>query len=191
MTAMTYDPRNFQQDALRTEAPVSEEARKRVVRCYEIIKDAMEDAAANGEVLDKMKRYAFYLKEDDDLLEDLLPTYPTGAKRERIEQVFRLLHAWVGVQGEVGELATPILDYIENDTPLNKLNIEEEAGDILWFLNLALATVGSDLLTVMEALIRKLKERHDKKFSQAAALGERDKARELQGFANTPEVPLP
>lgn len=180
-TNAQFDMQDYKLLALRTKAPVTEKHLKQLVRSYEWIKDSLEESRDQGLLIDKLKKYAFYGKDDDDLVEQLLPTYPVGEKAERIKQCLDLLHGLVGIIGECGELAETVLGHIEDDLPLDITNVREEGSDILWFLNLILAFAGTDIPSIGRANINKLKFRHPKAFAVVEHV-DRNKPAELFGF---------
>lgn len=91
---------------------------------------------------------------------------------ERIGTVenIRLLHALLGLCSEVGEFADQLKKHIFYGKPLDKVNLSEESGDLLWYLALAsnvpgMRSIGDN----METNIAKLKARYGDKFSEYAA----------------------
>src|ERR1700757_1173035 len=58
---------------------------------------------------------------------------------ERISTVesIRLIHAALGLASEVGEFADALKKAIFYGKPLDKVNLSEESGDLLWYLALA------------------------------------------------------
>lgn len=81
-----------------------------------------------------------------------------------------LLHSAIGISTEGGELADNLKRTIFYGEDLDVGNLIAEAGDLLWYIQLALATVGSSL---DEALIKnnlKLRKRYGDKFSEDAAI---------------------
>lgn len=73
-----------------------------------------------------------------------------------------LLHMAVGVSGESGELLDAIKKYSIYGKTLDRENIKEEAGDILFYLNNILLNVGFTLEEVLEHNIDKLSKRYAK-----------------------------
>lgn len=82
----------------------------------------------------------------------------------------RFNHAVIGMMGEVGELASILEKWIYYGQELNKDKIEEEAGDLLWYVAQLLNAAGLSLQTVMERNIIKLRIRYPDKFSELKAL---------------------
>ena len=73
-----------------------------------------------------------------------------------------LLHMAVGVSGEAGELLDAIKKHTIYGKQLDRENIKEEAGDILFYLNNILLNVGFTLEEVIEQNISKLSKRYAK-----------------------------
>lgn len=87
----------------------------------------------------------------------------------------RLLHAVMGLTGEVGETADAIKKHILYNKPLDKTNIKEEAGDILWYMALLLDEVGSSFEEVMQMNHDKLEKRFPGGFTEKLAQQRLDK----------------
>ena len=82
----------------------------------------------------------------------------------------RAMHGSIGLCTEVGELQDAIKKHLIYGKKLDKVNIIEECGDVLWYLALVLDSVGSDLTDAKERNIRKLSVRFPEKFTQDQAL---------------------
>jgi NTP pyrophosphatase (non-canonical NTP hydrolase) len=161
-----YDMTRYQDDALRTEASTSPETLSRLVRAYEMFSEFVRQQKDDGEVLDRVKKYVFYGVDDDELIEQMImPTYPTGDKKERIQQCARLFHALIGIMSDLGELCENVDNYIENGGQFNYKNLIEEGGDILWFLNLLCSFAKIDVPKMAAINISKLKSRFPHKFT--------------------------
>lgn len=176
---MKYDMTDYRNEALATEAPITPEVKQRVVRCYDILKEYMQECQHDGQILNQLKAFAFYGKPCSEIEEQLSPLYPTGAKRERIEQCVQLLHGIIGIMAEMPEILEAILKYLEEDKPLDMVNLREEVGDFLWFANLIAVFSGSNLVEIAERNIAKLKQRHPSKF-QLLTHDNRDLGKERQ-----------
>lgn len=73
-----------------------------------------------------------------------------------------LLHMAVGVSGESGELLDAIKKHTIYGKILDRENVKEEAGDILFYLNNILINVGFTLDEVIQHNIDKLSKRYSK-----------------------------
>ena len=88
-----------------------------------------------------------------------------------------LLHMAVGVSGEAGELLDAIKKHTIYGKPLDRENVKEEAGDILFYLNNILLNVGFTLEEVIEHNIEKLSKRYSQgSYSNEQAQDRADKA---------------
>ena len=93
----------------------------------------------------------------------------------------RLTHVALGVAGEAGELAYAVEKWLQYGKPLDAVNVQEEIGDVIWYLALACNALGISLEETMEKNIAKLKIRYPEKYTnQLAAEEGRDRGRERQ-----------
>lgn len=90
---------------------------------------------------------------------------------ERVQQKnnIRLLHATLGLSSETGEFADQIKKHIFYGTDLDLVNLEEEIGDLFWYLAVAANTLGISFDAIQEKNIAKLKKRYGEKFSEEKA----------------------
>ena len=88
------------------------------------------------------------------------PTYDDIAQRLQSRKNLRLLHAQIGLSGEVGELADAIKKHVMYDKPLDVENLKEECGDVLWYMAILLDEIGSSFSEVMAHNDTKLKKRY-------------------------------
>jgi NTP pyrophosphatase (non-canonical NTP hydrolase) len=82
----------------------------------------------------------------------------------------RLIHASLGMQTESAEFSDTIKKHIFYGKPLDVTNLKEEIGDMLWYVAIALDSLGSSFEEVMETNIKKLKARYGEKFSEESAI---------------------
>lgn len=94
----------------------------------------------------------------------------------------RLNHSIIGALGELGEMAGALERWIHYDRPLDRENLKEEIGDVLWYLAEACNALEIDMGEVMEANIRKLKARYPDKYSDERA-AEENRNREAERVA--------
>lgn len=87
----------------------------------------------------------------------------------------KLLHACLGLSTETGEFVDSMKRSLFYGTPLDVDNVKEELGDLLWYISLALSSIGSSFEEVMEANVSKLRRRYKDGFSQEAAVSRADK----------------
>jgi NTP pyrophosphatase (non-canonical NTP hydrolase) len=87
----------------------------------------------------------------------------------------RLMHAVMGLAGEVGEVTDAVKKSVLYNKPLDVQNVKEEAGDILWYMSLLLDQVGSSFEEVMQMNHDKLEKRYPSGFTEKAAVARADK----------------
>lgn len=112
---------------------------------------------------------------------------PEDAMVNRIDnQVLRILHASFGLCTEAGEFQDALKKHIFYGKKLDFVNLQEEIGDIMWYVALACNAMGVSLDKIMETNIAKLKARYPYKFtSEKAQNRDLDKERKiLEGEAN-------
>jgi NTP pyrophosphatase (non-canonical NTP hydrolase) len=104
--------------------------------------------------------------------------------------VAALIHYSIGMCTELGELQDALKKYIAYGKELDKVNLIEESGDILWYLARTLDTLGSSFEEAMAANAAKLMKRYGTQFTEEAAL-QRDVSAEritLEGNIDVKEV---
>lgn len=86
------------------------------------------------------------------------------------EGTIRLLHAFLGLETETAELQDVLKKHLFYGKPIDRVNLKEEAGDILWYLAVLFDELEVSFEEVMETNINKLKARYGEKFTERAAL---------------------
>jgi NTP pyrophosphatase (non-canonical NTP hydrolase) len=120
-----------------------------------------------GAWADRVKRSLFYGAE--------LKTariFSTTSLEHRPEMA-DLVHAMLGSVTEAAEMAEHVRDVLTGTKLLDKVNVIEEIGDVLWYLALGLRFSGSTFDQAFLINITKLRKRFPNKFTEAAAI-ERD-----------------
>lgn len=79
-------------------------------------------------------------------------------------------HAAKGLVTEAAEIEDALKKSLVYGKPLDKVNLVEEAGDVLWYLALLLRTLGSSFEEAMDKNVRKLEVRYGGQFSSQKAL---------------------
>jgi NTP pyrophosphatase (non-canonical NTP hydrolase) len=102
-------------------------------------------------------------------LQEISPNNPTFG--------LRLLHAAMGMSKESGEVQDLLEKAIFFNQELNVEKILDELGDILWYMSLALNTIGQSFEEVMRRNDAKLKARFPSKYQDELAKN-RDRAKE-------------
>lgn len=82
-----------------------------------------------------------------------------------------LLHATLGLSDESGELSKAVKNELVYGKKKDIVNLVEELGDAMWFINLGADTIEVPLAVVMEANIAKLQVRYSEGYADAKALG--------------------
>lgn len=80
-----------------------------------------------------------------------------------------LLHASMGLVTEAGEFQDMLKKHVFYGKPLDKINLKEEIGDLLWYCAIALEALDTDFQAVMQTNIDKLKARYPEKFTEEKA----------------------
>lgn len=104
-----------------------------------------------------------------DRMADVYPVDPTGTGPRDLLLPVRLNHAVLGMAGEVGELAGALEKWLYYGRALDRENVIEEMGDLLWYVAQLCNAVGVDMSAVMEANILKLRARYPEKYSNSEA----------------------
>ena len=86
-------------------------------------------------------------------------------------------HAAMLLTSEAGEVASEVQRFIAYGKDLDRVNVKEELGDILWGIALMCDTLGFTIEEVMEKNIAKLEARYpDKKFDADRAINRDNEA---------------
>lgn len=88
---------------------------------------------------------------------------------------YNLNHSLHGLVSETGEIAHTIKKHIIYEQPFDRDNMEEELGDLLWYVALMCHTNGFSLEKIMRQNINKLKKRYPEKFTPQDAIARADK----------------
>lgn len=88
----------------------------------------------------------------------------------RLARQTRAMHALLGLQTELGELVDGFKRHIFYGTQLDPTNLDEEVGDLLWYLAILLDEHGISFERCMERNIAKLKARYPQKFNSESAV---------------------
>ena len=98
----------------------------------------------------------------------------------------RLLHGAMGLCTEAGEFQDQLKRHIYYGAELDLVNLNEEIGDMLYYVAILCDTLGLTIEQVMEANSAKLRERYPEKFTEHNALN-RDAKKELDALALQPD----
>lgn len=89
----------------------------------------------------------------------------------------KLIHYTLGLETEVGEIQDAVKKHLIYGKNLDRVNLVEEVGDVLWYLSRLLTLLDSNFDEAMSKNLAKLKARYGDKFTEHAAIN-RDVARE-------------
>lgn len=95
---------------------------------------------------------------------------------KRITFNLDLTHAAYGLAGEAGEFIDSVKKNQIYGQEINRENLLEEIGDILWYAALAAEVLGCDLNEIASQNISKLQARYPEKYTDLLAAERRDKA---------------
>lgn len=94
-----------------------------------------------------------------------------------------LLNAALGIGGESGEILDHLKKVSFHNKPMDTQHLIAEAGDLMWYLNLLIVTLGFTWDQVLEANIAKLEARYpDLRFDPDKA-NNRDTDKEAEAIA--------
>ena len=117
---------------------------------------------SKGEHLDKFKREVFYGQPGSEWTSN-----PSATKRAKKEVA--LIHYSVGVATEAAELLEAVSAHVFNGDDLDRVNLVEEVGDLLWYQSRLLSLLGSSLEEAKARNIAKLRARFPDGFSELDA----------------------
>lgn len=101
--------------------------------------------------------------------------------------LLRLLHASLGLSTEVGELVDVVKKAVFYGKPVDKVNLKEECGDLLWYVALVMAYLGeTDFTDTMRINIDKLRIRYPHLFTEDNAV-----SRDLPAERQVLTIPSP
>lgn len=95
-----------------------------------------------------------------------------GPVKERLQstETVRLLHGAMGLSTEANELVDQMKKVIFYGKDVDKVNLKEEVGDVLWYCAVILDTLGVSFEEAMQTNIDKLRKRYGDKFTEEAAI---------------------
>jgi NTP pyrophosphatase (non-canonical NTP hydrolase) len=91
------------------------------------------------------------------------------------DHIGRTLHAAVGIAGEAGEVLDAVKKTWIYGKELDRENLLEESGDLLFYIVALLTENGFTLEDAMQANIEKLKKRYPEGYTDSAAIERADK----------------
>jgi NTP pyrophosphatase (non-canonical NTP hydrolase) len=86
----------------------------------------------------------------------------------------RLIVSALGLAGEAGEFANLVKKMTAHGHPFKKTALEDELGDVLWYLAEAATAAGLDLGEIANQNVKKLIKRYPDGFSQENSINRSD-----------------
>lgn len=105
-----------------------------------------------------------------EMVERLESPVDTFKAATLLDKNLRLLHSAMGCVTEAGEFMDSLKKVLAYGSSIDNVNVVEELGDILWYIQLACNVEGITLFDLMKVNIAKLKKRYPDKFEKDAAL---------------------
>ncbi len=97
----------------------------------------------------------------------MLDSYDQEVRRTAVEGLSTrddLLLGAIGLCGESGEVAETVKKHVFHGTPLNREELLEELGDVLWYLTHLTRVLGSSLDDIAAINVAKLRHRYPNGF---------------------------
>lgn len=96
------------------------------------------------------------------------------------DRVIKLLHSCMGLSTEVGEIMDILKRYLIYGKPIDWVNLEEEHGDLFWYMAIGADAGPFTFESAQEKNIAKLRLRYPNKFTEHDALNrDLDKERKI------------
>lgn len=162
------NPKEYVENAIKTESPaidVLNRWNENKTKVHNLLK-ILQEFEILSRALDNYKKNTFYNKPVE--LKDYDANFQLSTRELTVDDV-RLLHMTLGIITEAGELVQAIMKSLQDQQPLDKVNMSEEIGDNLWYLAIGCDTLAVDMVNIMERNIAKLKARFPNKFSDEKA----------------------
>ena len=162
-------PNEYQNRANALEAAPTDEVKDRLVSTARWLDVHFNNVDTYGNKVDDIKKFVFYNRQNDAAKREPAP-FGTHGANERLREQAGLVHAVMGIASEAAELISAVMDHISNGTPLDKVNLLEEAGDLDWYKVLLLKYAGYTNEQCQERNMQKLEGiRYKSGFSEDAA----------------------
>lgn len=104
-----------------------------------------------------------------EYVRNVLRTRSTKVPHFPNQESIDLFHAIIGIGTEAGELLDVIKKDVFQGKPIDRTNLKEEFGDLMWYVALGCHAFGFSLEDVMASNIKKLQTRYPEKFSEEAS----------------------
>lgn len=154
---------NYIEQATRTES-----VKQQIIANKPALLNLIDILIIYGNIADNVKKQIFYDKPFKlELQHTLLDTYNFNQNKQTLNIDSRLFHGIIGICTESIEL----LQALKFDgSPLDKVNLIEELGDILWYVLIMCDQLDVSLDTVIQTMIDKLQTRYPEKYTNERAI---------------------
>lgn len=105
---------------------------------------------------------------------EALKTVNNASNIDITEKQKYLINGVIGLGGEVGELQDLLKKHVFQGHQLDIEHVKYEIGDIAWYLNLLIASIGSNWEEVFEINVQKLRKRYGEKFDSLKSINRTD-----------------
>jgi len=131
---------------------------------------ALQHFMGAGKNLDIIKKRKFYGKNVESPFDIKDEKFFNGIVYKRdYNEAEKLLHAAIGIGTESSEIIEAVFKAKYQDKQLDVVNIEEELGDLMWYIAILLREYDIDFHKLLQKNIDKLKARYGEKFSEEKA----------------------
>lgn len=121
------------------------------------------------------KQYLKNVLRTDFKNQNYYPVYDrVNSSKYNYTDLLRVLHGAIGMCGESGEVIDKVKKTLIYGKELNKKDLLNECGDVLWYMVILLHEIGYTLEDAMQANVDKLKRRYPNGFSEKDALERKD-----------------
>ena len=117
----------------------------------------------------------------DDYLKESAVTCLNGIQMKELTEDMstlkgNLMHAALGIAGESGEIVDLIKKKVIYSAPIDPNDLEEEIGDLFWYIAIVCRETGTNFESIMDVNIEKLRKRYpDGKWTAKHAIERKDK----------------
>lgn len=172
------DSNQFIQSSIRTESRI-DQAKVNDVQSFTSVLQAF---VASATLLDMYKKNIYYGKEVNQIkwtenlnvliasTQHLAAGYQDSSSTDTLYIDPRVLHGVVGIATESAELVEAALKHLTQTKSLDTVNLQEEIGDVFWYVAILVDSLNGDWDNIQETVIAKLKKRYPEKFSSENAI---------------------
>ena len=155
-------PFNYEAEALQT---LSNQFHDEKVSLSKFV-SYIEMAAMELADLDDLKKAIFYGKcSTQDLNRRSLSKF-----RDQVTEDSKtgehIIHGIIGIATEAGELLEALVTCAKEGTPIDKVNLKEEMGDVFWYMAVLAKACGTSFEEIQRTNIAKLRARFPNKFTE-------------------------